>query len=474
MLSPLLQRFAKKSPLCLSAGMIIARLFESAKLDRLFNETATQQYERDLLFSTVFSLMSEVVCARQPSVHAAYQAARADVPVSVTSVYNKLAALEPTLSAELLRYSARQLAPLVRGLEAERAPWVEGLRTKIVDGTCIDATEHRLRPLRAEAAAPLPGKVLAVYEPALGLITDLVPCEDGHAQERRLFGELLADPDALSEPLSEPLAGELWIADRNFCTRGFLFGLAERGATFLIRQHANLPWEALEAEKRIERERPGEQPDERPVYEQPIRLAFEGRTLRARRIRLVLSAPTRNGETEICLVTTLKQEQASAQKVAQLYRGRWQIETAFQDLATHLKAEPGTLGYPRAALFALTVGLVAYNVLATLLASLRSVHGAERIDEGVSGYYIAIELANTYAGMLVAVPESTWSEFGRWSVSEFVALLRDLASKVALGRYRKHKRGPKKPPPRRRGDKRKPHVSTAKVLAQQKAEAHAP
>jgi hypothetical protein len=453
--------------------MLIARVFESGKVDALFQEVAAQQYQRDLLFSTVFSLMSEVVCARQPSVHAAYQACRTDIPVSATSVDNKLAALEPTTSAELLRYSACELAPIVRRLGAERACWVEGLRTKIVDGTCIDATERRLKPLRAEAAAPLPGKVLAVYEPALGLITDLVPCEDGHAQERRLFGELLGEAG------SDRLAGEFWIADRNFCTRGFLFGLAERGAAFLVRQHATMPWEAVGAEKRID-ESPeeggagGGATRERPVYEQSIRLRYEGRTLRARRIRLVLGAPARSGETEICLVTTLSPAQATAQQVAAHYRQRWQIETAFQELARHLNAEPGTLGYPRAALFALTVGMVAYNVLSLLLSSLRSVHGEKQVDERVSGYYVAVELANTYAGMLIAAPGSVWSEYARCSVSEFAALLRELARRVDLSRYRKHKRGPKKPPPPRRRDMHKPHVSTAKMLAQQEAEAQTP
>jgi len=37
---------------------------------------------------------------------------------------------------------------------------------------------------------------------------------------------------------------QLWIADRNMCTLGFLLGIAERQAAFVIRAHENLPWEA--------------------------------------------------------------------------------------------------------------------------------------------------------------------------------------------------------------------------------------
>ena len=55
---------------------------------------------------------------------------------------------------------------------------------KILDGNCIEATEHRLKELRTLAAGALPGISLVVYKPALGLVSDVVTCEDGHAQER--------------------------------------------------------------------------------------------------------------------------------------------------------------------------------------------------------------------------------------------------------------------------------------------------
>jgi len=58
---------------------------------------------------------------------------------------------------------------------------------------------------------PCPAKSLVVYEPAQGLVTDVFPCEDGHAQERALLGSVLATV----------AADDLWIADRNFCTARF-------------------------------------------------------------------------------------------------------------------------------------------------------------------------------------------------------------------------------------------------------------
>src|SRR5262249_36155676 len=65
--------------------------------------------------------------------------------------------------------------------------------------------------------------------------TDVFPCEDGHAQERSLLGAVL----------ETVAAQDLWIADRNFCTRAFLGEIDTRGGFFIIRQHQGLPFEIL-------------------------------------------------------------------------------------------------------------------------------------------------------------------------------------------------------------------------------------
>jgi hypothetical protein len=61
------------------------------------------------------------------------------------------------------------------------------------------------------------------------LITDVVLCEDGHAQERSMTQDILE--------MVRP--NDLWIKDRNFCTTGFLFGIASRGGFFVTRQHGS-------------------------------------------------------------------------------------------------------------------------------------------------------------------------------------------------------------------------------------------
>ena len=122
------------------------------------------------------------------------------------------------------------------------------------------------------------------------------------------------------------------------------------------------------------------------------------------------------------------------------------------------------MGYPKAALFGFCLALVAYNLLAVVLAALRGVHGQERVDEEVSLYYIANDISTTYHGMMIAIPEVEWDMFARMSVPAMVATLRDLAQRVNLQAYRKSPRGPKKPCPKHDGRSKQGHVSTAKLL----------
>jgi hypothetical protein len=67
-------------------------------------------------------------------------------------------------------------------------------------------------------------------------------------------------------------------------------------------------------------------------------------------------------------------------------------------LESSLHSEVNTLGYPKAALFAFCVALVAYNVMSTVKGALRSVHGEEKVADEVSGYYVADEIQMTHRG----------------------------------------------------------------------------
>ena len=147
-----------------------------------------------------------------------------------------------------------------------------------------------------------------------------------------------------------------------------------------------------------------------------------------------------------------------------MYRERWTIETAFQELEATLDGEINTLGYPKAALFAFCVALVSYNLMSVIKAALRAVHGAETVEEKVSGYYLADEVTMTHRGMMIAIPEDEWAVFHDLTPAEMAAVLVELAGNVRLAQYPKQPRGPKKPKPKKQSGAKIKHVSTANVL----------
>jgi hypothetical protein len=387
------------------------------------------------------------------SVNAAYQAAEENIGVSITSVYNKLNGIEPEISAELVRFASEQVSPIIKELGGTNPPLLPGYRVKLLDGNCIEKSEYRLKELRELSAGPLPGKSLVVYDLELRVPIDVFPCEDSHAQKRSLL------PDVLTTIKPD----DVWIADRNFCTIDFTCKIASAKAFFIIREHKNYPWQPCAKEKCIGKVDTG------AVYEQRIRVFdASGNKHIFRRIRLKLDKKTRDGDEQIAIITCLPKKAADASYVADLYRGRWTIETAFQHIAEHLNSEINTLGYPRATLFGFCVALVSYTVMSIIKSALASVHGTDVVENQVSGYYIADEISGTYRGMMIAVPEKKWIEFQKMSVHELVAVLTMLAENVKLSRFKKHPRGPKKPRPKRKDCKGSPHVSTARIIAKRK------
>jgi IS4 transposase len=450
LLDKLFQPFIQKTPIAVMARAALERILDPQHIDQLFARTAQRQYTNELLFSTLVDLMARVVLHQEPSVHAAYRKLEEQIPVSDQSVYNKLQHVELAVSAALVHDSAQRVAPVITALGTALPPLVPGFRVRFLDGNHLAATEHRLEELRQTWAAPLPGIVLAVLDQEHMTVTDVLLTEDGQAQERSLLEDVY--------PLVQ--AHDLWVADRNFCTVGFLLAIHRRSGSFVIRQHGGLPGELLgkrQAKGRCETGR---------LYEQRLRLRDEGgKPVDLRRITVVLDKPTRDGDTEIHILTNLPAKKVPARKVAEVYRKRWTIEGLFLEVEQTLSCEIDTLCYPKAALFAFCLGLLASNAVALLKAALRAEHGEEVVSQQLSAYYLTLEIRQTYTGMMVAIEAGHWQVFRTLSDGAFAGVLREIASHVCLRRYRKTPRGPKKPQPKRRRYRNGEHVSTAKIIA---------
>lgn len=451
--SEVFERFTQGDTIPVMTQAVIENALNPRVLDQLFEDVAEKQYTRELLFSSVVELMSLVVCGIRPSINAAYTKNAVAINVSLTALYNKIERLETPIGAALVRTSAQRLGPVITALGSPRTPLLPGYRTKILDGNHLAKTEHRIKELRTMRAGALPGHALVVFDPELMLVIDAVLCEDGHAQERSL----------LDQVLETVAAQDLWVADRNFCTTNFLFGIARRGGGFVIRQHSSTlyctPVGEREAKGRVATG---------AVFEQTLRATNPaGEVLLLRRVTVVLDQPTRDGDTEVHLVTNLPAAVANAQEVAAIYLRRWTIETAFQEMEETLNGEIKELGYPRAALFSFSVALLSYNVMSTVKAALRAAHGDEKAAT-VSGFHLADEVKMNHRGMMRAIPKDDWVEFQEMPPEELAAVLIDWARTVPLSEYRKRPRGPKKPKPKKQSGAKISHVATSRILKDRK------
>lgn len=454
-LREMVERFEKRAPICTMIRAAMENVLAAERLDALFEDAADRQENKTLLFSTVADLMGLVACKIHPSVHAAYQAKQEQVGVTAKAVYDKLQRMETGVSRAVVKETAARMGEIIDKTGGACSGLVRGYRVKILDGNHLRRTERRIGELRELNIAPLPGHCVVVLDPRQKLAIDVFPCEDAHAQERTLLPAVLETVQPR----------DLWIGDRNFCTTGFLDGIQKRLGYFVIRQHAgNLRWELIGKRRTAGRTETGR------VYEQSLRLlAADGSGLATlRRITVVLDQPTRDGEQEIHVLTNLPRK-ITALRVAELYRQRWTIETAFQEVAQNLQGEIETLGYPKAALFAFCMALVAYNVLSVVQAALRAAHGEEVVAERVSFFYLCDEVAATYRGLLIAIPDEYWQRtYANLTPAQLARKLVRIAQQINLSRYRKHKRGPKKPKPLL-NKKHRGHASTARILQKHRA-----
>ena len=143
---------------------------------------------------------------------------------------------------------------------------------------------------------------------------------------------------------------------------------------------------------------------------------------------------------------------------------RWSIEKAFQDLATTLRSEINTLGYPKAALLGFCLALITFNLLSTLKGALRSAH--KLTGRSLSTYYLADEIAMTWRGMDVAIPARIGGEhFARKHCRSWRSCFVGSPSIQPSNRFsRTH--GPQAPQTKRESGYRGRHVATSRLLQQ--------
>ncbi len=227
-LPAILDPFAKGAAPAVMTRLALDWMIQRTSIDPLLEEVAQGQYDREFLLGHFVEVMADVACGFRPSPRSAFLRRRFDRIASLSAFYSKLSRMEPAVPAAVVAQTAdraRELIEAAAGILPEPIP---GYSARILDGNVLAGTDHRIDELRSTRAATLPGKLLAIYEPISGLVRDVILEENAHTQERALLDQVAVEP------------GQLWIMDRNFCVRTFLFGILA-GASSTVRELPSMP-----------------------------------------------------------------------------------------------------------------------------------------------------------------------------------------------------------------------------------------
>lgn len=456
MVVDVIERFSDQVPAAMLFRGLFARVFSDERMNQIFRDHKERQVESELLFSSLIHLLTPVISGGKPSVHASYQEREEQLGVSKQAVYDKLQGVEPAVSAALIGVPAAELAQVLTKAKATKPDPVPGYHTLVIDGKRLDGTEHRLEETRRMKSSPLPGTVVAMLDTRLEMFVNVACDPDAYACERRAVLPLLENLEK----------GALYLADRNFCDGPLIERFVRAGAFFILRHHGRSPrWRKVKGSRL---RKLGKDIRGGAVYEQEVEVMLPDESWhRLRRITVKLAEPTRDGDTELHLLTNLPAS-VSAVAIADAYAERWTIETCLGHLSQALNAEINTLAYPGAALLCFCLALVLFNIISALKTLLLKFSNASDKPE-LSYYYLALEIAEARLGMEITIDHAYWKQCAELSLSEFVSWVKSIARTANLRRYRKHPRGPKRPPPRRASGKRRPHVSTHRILEHRKS-----
>jgi hypothetical protein len=144
---------------------LLENALQAKHVDDLFNRVAVEQYERrtPLLHPGQHHGPGRLPRLQVPN--AVYNATRL-FPVTITSVYDKT---QGRRVARHARTATRQCQPpRAHRYRVGRATpsLLPGYRVKVLDGNALAGTDHRIKELRDTKSAALPGKSLAVFDPA--------------------------------------------------------------------------------------------------------------------------------------------------------------------------------------------------------------------------------------------------------------------------------------------------------------------
>jgi Transposase DDE domain len=359
----------EKLPLADSVWRLLQFTMADPWLEDLLARKRGRCYEPDLKFSTLAHLIAEALLGHSGRGNQAFERAQEAeaLPVSITSVSEKLGNLPRPVSETLLEEATRRMntvRPEVPAGDPLPDRWADH-EVFGGDGKVVKHVKRLLKPLRRLRAGILGARASVGLNLRTGLAVAMVGHLDGEAGEAALTEALLPKLAVAAGP------GRGWVAvlDRLYCNLNFPPRVLKAGGHFLIRYCSNTTFVPDAA---------------RPAQEgrdaQGSRIVQEwgrpGKVEKADRQYVRRITKHLRGGTEIGVVTDLLDEvKYPAEAMLSTYQSRWGIETVFHQITDvfSLRHLIGTM--PKAVLFQLSFCLLLYNALQVVRGHLASSQG---------------------------------------------------------------------------------------------------
>ena len=334
-------------------------------------------------------------------------------------------------------------------------PSLAGFRALAFDGKKLKYVVKRLKPLRGLKGNVYGGKLLIVQDMATGQAVAAEAAVDGEAADNPLVPEAVVRVRAGADARAR-----LWVGDRAFCDLQILPLLSAAGDHFVVRYHAKCHFHADSAVAA----RTGIDDVGREYREQWGWLGAADHPGRSRVRRITVARPT---DGPLVLVTSLiDADRYPAFDLLGLYRGRWGIETMFQQVVQTFDLRHLIGGSAQATVFQAIFCLLVHNI--TLIVRDHVAAGAERAAATVSLRLLFDDLVRDLTAWMEVIGPNATAEVLAATTFASAADLRSFLERTLGGVWTKRwvkqktrKRPPKKPP---RAYLRGGHSSVDRIL----------
>jgi hypothetical protein len=350
-------------PLARAVLELFDHVLDDGLCGEVFDAHRGRCYQDALTFPTLVRVVRDALLLHGGSANRAIgDAVDADrLGAAPSGVYRKLGNLPPALSQALLRRGTARLAPLAAGGAARvLAACFDDLDVIVVDGKKLKRAAKRLLATRAYTSGSLLGaKLLVALSLRSGLAVAANASEDGERNDVPLVGGLLDQVQALRA--ARPF---LFVADRQFADLNLPALFTAGGDHFLLGCGKTLQFQPDPARPA----QSGVDQDGR-AFTQAWGWVGSAKDERRRRYvrRVTLPRPGEGEDDVVVLITDLPDASAyPAADLLALYRLRWNIEQAFQQV-TEVFALARLIGAsPRGIIFQGALCLLIYNVTLTI------------------------------------------------------------------------------------------------------------